>query len=207
MNTTQTSRARGPEDWVERVRAASDIVEYIGQTVQLKRVGRNWMGLCPFHDEKTPSFSVNSERQFYHCFSCKVGGDVFKFVQETENVGFIEAVELLSRRAGIAIPERRGAPRGQRARLLEALEQAAVAYEQWFADPTRGQQARTYLARRGIEGEALRTYRIGLAPGGVGRISSAGSRSGLRRRRWSRRAWRTGGNPAVAGTSTGSATD
>src|SRR5215510_3851142 len=78
------SAPRGGDDWVERVRAATDIVELIGETVPLRRVGRNFMGRCPFHEEKTPSFSVNAERQFYHCFSCKVGGDVFKFVQETE---------------------------------------------------------------------------------------------------------------------------
>lgn len=166
MTGSVPTRARGSDDWVERVRAATDIVEFIGQTVQLKRVGRNWMGLCPFHDEKTPSFSVNADRQFYHCFSCKVGGDVFKFVQETENVGFLESVELLSRRAGIAVPERRGAPRGQRAQLLEALEASAAAYEAWLADPTRGRAARTYLEQRGIQGDALKTYRLGLAPEG-----------------------------------------
>src|SRR5262249_59711949 len=117
-------------DWVERVRAAIDIVELIGETVPLKRVGRNFMGRCPFHKEKTPSFSVNAERQFYHCFSCKVGGDVFKFVQETEKIGFLEAVEFLSRRAGIPVPER-GAPgeRGLRTRLLHALDLAASGYQ------------------------------------------------------------------------------
>jgi len=136
--------ARGADDWVERVRAASDIVEVIRPTVSLKRVGRNWTGLCPFHQEKTPSFSVHAERQFYHCFSCKAGGDVFKFVQETEKVGFREAVELLSRRAGIPVPDVRGGgvERGLKARLLEALEAAAVCYEQWLGDPTAGAQAR-----------------------------------------------------------------
>src|SRR6185369_14710243 len=74
------SGPQGGNDWVERVRAATDIVELIGERVPLRRVGRNFMGRCPFHEEKTPSFSVNAERQFYHCFSCKVGGDVFKFV-------------------------------------------------------------------------------------------------------------------------------
>jgi len=155
--------ARGADDWVERVRAATDIVEFIGQTVSLKRSGRNWMGLCPFHDEKTPSFSVNAERQFYHCFSCKAGGDVFKFVQETEHLGFVEAVELLSRRAGIPVPERRGAPRGQRARLLDALEAAAAAYEQWLADPETGAAVRGYLERRGISRDTMRAFRLGLA--------------------------------------------
>jgi len=157
---------RGPDDWVERVRAATDIVEFIGQSVSLKRSGRNWMGLCPFHDEKTPSFSVNAERQFYHCFSCKAGGDVFKFVQETEHLGFVEAVELLSRRAGIPVPERRGAPKGQRGRLLEALDAAATAYEQWLADPQTGASTRAYLERRGIGADAVRAFRLGLAPEG-----------------------------------------
>ena len=104
------------DDWVERVRSASDVVDIIGQTVTLKRVGRNFVGLCPFHADKSPSFSVSGERQFYHCFSCKAGGDIFKFIMETEKVGFLEAVEMLSRRAGIAIPERRsGGDRSKRA--------------------------------------------------------------------------------------------
>jgi DNA primase len=167
MNDRETQGGpRGPDDWVERVRAANDIVEFVGQNVALKRSGRNWMGLCPFHDEKTPSFSVNAERQFYHCFSCKAGGDIFKFAQETEHLGFIEAVELLSRRAGIPVPERRGAPRGQRARLLEVLDAAAAAYEQWLGDPQTGATTRAYLERRGITHESIRTFRLGLAPEG-----------------------------------------
>jgi len=156
------------EEWVERVRSATDIVELIGQTVQLRRVGRNWVGLCPFHQEKTPSFSVHAERQFYHCFSCKAGGDVFKFIQETEKSSFLEAVEMLSRRAGIAVPERRGEPGepGRRARLLEALDAAAAAYESWLGDPERGAEARAYLERRGVSRETARAFRLGLAPAG-----------------------------------------
>jgi DNA primase len=158
---------RDGDDWVERVRAASDIVEVVGESVPLRRVGRNWTGLCPFHKEKTPSFSVNAERQFYHCFSCKAGGDVFKFVQETQHVGFLEAVEMLSRRANIPIPER-GAPgeRGTRARLLDALEQAAAAYERWLADPSTGASTRAYLERRGLSADTVRAFRLGLAPPG-----------------------------------------
>lgn len=166
MSTLGTQAAgRRADDWVERVRAASDIVEVVGHSVQLKRVGRNWVGLCPFHQEKTPSFSVNVERQFYHCFSCKAGGDVFKFVQETEKVGFLEAVELLSRRAGIPVPERRSGG-GSRTPLLEALEAAAVAYEQWLADPVRGARVRAYLEGRGLARETVRAFRLGLAPEG-----------------------------------------
>jgi len=164
------------DDWVERVRAASDIVEIVGQTVQLKRVGRNWVGLCPFHKEKSPSFSVNADRQFYHCFGCKAGGDVFRFVQETDKVEFLEAVELLSRRAGIPVPERRAGERAVRAPLLEALDQAATAYEQWLADPGRGREVRAYLESRGITTATVRAFRLGLAPEGwehlTGRLTS-----------------------------------
>ncbi len=157
------SRVRESDDWIERVRAASDIVDVIGQTVALKRVGRNWVGLCPFHSEKTPSFSVHPERQFYHCFSCKAGGDVFRYVQESEHVGFVEAAEMLSRRAGIPVPERRGVPSGRRT-ALEALEAAATAFEQWLADATIGATARRHLEERGIEPATIRAFRLGAAP-------------------------------------------
>ncbi|MFI5369945.1 MAG: DNA primase [Candidatus Eisenbacteria bacterium] len=160
------SRKSGGDDWVERVRAASDIVEVIGESVALRRAGRNWTGLCPFHKEKTPSFSVNAERQFFHCFGCKVGGDVFKFVEESEKVGFVEAVELLSRRAGIPIPERGMGERGQRGALLDALERAAAAYEQWLADPVTGATARAVLERRGVDRDTRLRFRLGVAPSG-----------------------------------------
>ena len=158
--------ARMADDWVERVRAANDIVDVVGQTVQLRRVGRNWTGLCPFHKEKSPSFSVNADRQFYHCFGCKAGGDVFRFIQETEKVEFLEAVELLSRRVGIPVPERRAGERAVRTPLLDALEQAATAFQQWLGDPERGRAARDYLASRGITGDTVRAFRLGLAPEG-----------------------------------------
>jgi len=157
---------RGSEDWIERVRDVSDVVEIVGQTVQLRRVGRNWVGLCPFHKEKTPSFSVSPDRGLYHCFGCKAGGDVFRFVQENEKIDFIEAVEWLSRRAGIPVPERRGERGSVRATLTEALEMAAASYEQWLRDPTRGAKARAYLAERGLEEATLRAFRLGLAPEG-----------------------------------------
>jgi len=162
--STLVRGGRGTDDWVERVRDASDIVEVIRASVSLKRVGRNWVGLCPFHKEKTPSFSVNAERQFYHCFSCKVGGDVFTFVQETEKIGFVEAVEFLSRRAGIPVPER-GAPgeRGVRTRLHQALDLAATAYQQWLGDPQQGATVRAYLERRGVSDATRRQFRLGLA--------------------------------------------
>jgi len=153
----------GADDWVERVRAATDIVDLIGQTVPLRRSGRNFMGRCPFHEEKSPSFSVNAKEQFYHCFGCKVGGDVFKFVMATENLEFIEAVKLLSQRAGIPIPERRVSTSGPKAQLHEALDAAASAYEQWLADPSTGAAARAYLEQRGITRETQRQFRLGLS--------------------------------------------
>ena len=164
--------ARLADDWVERVRGASDIAEVIGQTVQLRRAGRNFVGLCPFHKENSPSFSVNVDRQFYHCFGCKAGGDVFRFVQETEKVGFLEAVELLSRRAGIPVPERRAGEQAVRTPLLEALEQAATCFEQWLADPDRGRTTRELLEARGITRESARAFRLGLAPEGWDHLST-----------------------------------
>ena len=167
MNARErTVGAARADDWVERVREASDIVEIVNETVPLKKVGRNWTGLCPFHAERTPSFSVSADRQLYHCFSCKAGGDVFRFVQEQEKVEFLEAVALLSRRAGIPVPERRGERGGGRATLVEALDLAAASYEQWLRDPEQGAKARAYLATRGIEEKAVRDFRLGLAPEG-----------------------------------------
>ena len=165
MTPGAASSARS-DDWVERVREASDLVEIVRQTVALRRVGRNWVGLCPFHSEKTPSFTVSPERGLYHCFSCKAGGDVFKFVQESEKVEFHEAVEQLSRRAGIPVPERRGERGSARGALLEALELAAASYEQWLRDPGRGAAARAYLTERGLSDATVRTFRLGLAPEG-----------------------------------------
>src|SRR6185503_17672564 len=144
-STPLRNSTRAGDDWVERVRAASDIVEVVGQRVALKRSGRNMVGLCPFHEEKTPSFAVHPERQFYHCFSCKAGGDVFKFVEETEKIGFREAAELLSRRAGIPVPERVMGERSVRGPLLDALEAAATWYAQVLGDPTQGAAVRRYL--------------------------------------------------------------
>src|SRR5215813_2004508 len=113
------------QDKIAEIRNRASIVEVISDYVTLKRSGRNYMGLCPFHGEKTPSFSVSPERQFYNCFSCKAGGDVFRFVMELEKLSFPQAVELLSRRAGIPIPERRTPGQGSRGPLIEALAAAA----------------------------------------------------------------------------------
>src|SRR5579871_6927926 len=100
--------ARFGQDKIEEVRTRADIVEIIGAQVRLRRAGRNLVGLCPFHNEKTPSFSVNAERGFFHCFGCGAGGSVFDFVMRTEGLSFPEAIESLARRYGVALPERGG---------------------------------------------------------------------------------------------------
>ena len=97
---------RIPDEIIERIRDATDIVEVISEYVQLNKRGRNFLGLCPFHNEKTPSFNVNPELQIYKCFGCNAAGNVFKFLQQQDQVSFVEAVTLLAQRSGIVLPER-----------------------------------------------------------------------------------------------------
>ena len=94
-----------PEDILERIRDATDIADIVGEHVQLSKKGRNLFGLCPFHNENSPSFSVSPERQIYHCFGCGAGGNVFKFIQEIDRVSFVEAVAFLAQRASISLPQ------------------------------------------------------------------------------------------------------
>src|SRR5271156_3704110 len=114
------------DDKIEEVRSRADIVEIVGAHVRLRRAGRNFVGLCPFHNEKTPSFSVNAERGFFHCFGCGAGGTVFDFVMKTEALNFAEALHSLARRYGIELPETRGGmPSAERDTLSTANQVAA----------------------------------------------------------------------------------
>ena len=152
---------------VARVREATDIVAVIGEYVQLKRVGRRWQGLCPFHAEKTPSFSVNAEMGVYHCFGCKVSGDAITFVREVEHADFPEAVERLAGRSGIALrytAPGEGADRQKRGKLTEALEQAVEWYHQRLLTASDAGRARGYLRQRGYDGDVVRQYKLGWAP-------------------------------------------
>ncbi|WP_419919917.1 DNA primase [Candidatus Poriferisocius sp.] len=154
-------------DDVARVREATDIVAVISEQVQLKRVGRRWQGLCPFHPEKTPSFSVNAEMGVYHCFGCKASGDAITFVRETEHADFTEAVERLAKRSGIKLrytSSGEGADRLKRVRLTEALERAVEWYHQRLLTAPDAGQARGYLRQRGYDGEVVRRYKLGWAP-------------------------------------------
>lgn len=152
----------------EQIRSASDIVEVIGAYVPLKRAGANFVGLCPFHKEKSPSFNVNPQRQIFHCFGCHKGGDVFTFVKEYENIGFMDAVRRLAERANIPL-EFENSPGEQQSRqikeqMLDIHEQLTQRWQACLAGDAAGQLARDYLAKRGVSAEAIQLFRLGAAP-------------------------------------------
>jgi DNA primase len=152
----------------EQIRAASDIVDVIGSYIPLKRAGANFTALCPFHKEKSPSFNVNPQKQIFHCFGCHKGGDVFTFVKEYENIGFMDAVRRLAERAKIPL-EFENTPGAQESRhlkdqLLDIHEQLTQRWQNCLANEAAGQLARDYLAKRGVSAEAIKLFRIGAAP-------------------------------------------
>lgn len=152
---------------IDRVRASVDFVQLAGEHIALKRVGRRWVGLCPFHAEKTPSFSINAEEGFYYCFGCQAGGDAIKFLMEVDHLDFVGAVERLAARAGIELHyDDSGATEQQRRRsvLLGAMQRAVEWYHQRLLTSPDGAAARSYLRSRGYDGEIVRHYRLGWAP-------------------------------------------
>jgi DNA primase len=164
-----------PDEVVAQVRAATDIVALIGEHAALKRVGRRWTGLCPFHTEKSPSFSVNAEEGFYYCFGCQASGDAITFVRATEHLDFVDAVRLLADRAGVALHEdaEAGKDRKRRTDLLDALERAVVWYHERLLRAPDAGVARDYLRSRGYDGEVVRQFRLGWAPDEWDALSSA----------------------------------
>jgi DNA primase len=158
-----------PDEVIHEIRDRADIVAVIGQHVALRKAGRNHKGLCPFHHEKTPSFNVNGDKQFFYCFGCQKKGDVFTFVMEYEGKSFIEAAESLAGRLGIAIPEQRESPalqreRGERSRMLEINALAARFFRETLRDERRGLPGRQYLAERGIDDATAEAFQLGYAP-------------------------------------------
>ncbi len=153
---------------LEQIRAASDIVDVIGAYLPLKRAGTNFVGLCPFHKEKTPSFNVSPHKQFFHCFGCGKGGDVFAFVKEYESIDFVEAVKRLADRAKISLEYEQGGADQQtkylKDTLLQIHEQIAQRWQNCLLNEAAGQVARDYLAKRGVSAEAIQLFRIGAAP-------------------------------------------
>ena len=163
--------ARIREASVREAIDAADMVEVVSARTQLRRSGARYTGLCPFHDEKTPSFSVNPADKLFYCFGCSKGGDLITFVRETEQLDFAEAVEWLAERYRVTLEYEESSPqqdaaRGRRERLFALLEQATAYYERYLWDSASGGPAREYLDSRGLGEEICREYRLGLAPGG-----------------------------------------
>ena len=160
---------RIPESKIEEVRRASDIVDVISGYVRLKKRGKNFLGLCPFHTEKTPSFNVSPERQMYHCFGCGVGGNVFTFVMEHEKVSFIEAVRTLAERAGILLPSE-GVEDKEKVTEAEALYNVCRAAARFFYEnminTVEGQLALEYFRHRGFKEETIRSFGLGYSMNG-----------------------------------------
>lgn len=170
-----------PEDTLTRVRQSTDIVDLIGYYVPLRRSGKSFKGLCPFHDEKTPSFHVNVERQTYHCFGCGTSGDVFSFLMAQEKLGFLDAVRELADRAGISIDRpdpRAAAEESRRAELMRAIEWATRFFETTLRTP-EGASARQYLKSRSISPEIATSFRLGFAPNRWDGLLSKARQAGL----------------------------
>ncbi len=169
---------------LERVKQAADIVEVISAHTDLRRQGVRWVGLCPFHEERTPSFSVEAQEKLYHCFGCGVGGDVIKFVEEKEGVGFAEAVELLADRYGVELEREQEDPRAearrqQRRRLEQLLERTSAFYAAYLWDSKEAGKAREYLAERGLGEQVLRDFGVGYAPSAWDKILVRGQQAGF----------------------------
>jgi DNA primase len=154
------------EDVLSRVQQATDLAEVVGETVSLRRRGRKLWGLCPFHGEKTPSFSVDPDRQLFYCFGCRAGGNVFTFVMRRDGLTFPEAVRRLAERAGIPVEESggHGAGHDRRAALLTALAKAQEHFRQNLLDARIGRSAREFLEIRGVTEDAQETWGLGWAP-------------------------------------------
>lgn len=180
--------ARYTPDSRDRVRDAIDFVELVSTRTELRRAGpRSYEGLCPFHDERSPSFSVEPVEKVYYCFGCQASGDVFTFVQETEGVDFKGALELLADRAGIELQveaedPREAQRRARRERLLELLARTAGYYERCLWESQEAAGARSYLAERGLDEESLRRFRVGYAPSAWDRVLLASRRAGFSER-------------------------
>jgi len=155
-----------PENKIEEIRTAVNIVDIISEVVNLRKRGRNFLGLCPFHNEKTPSFTVSEEKQIFHCFGCHAGGNVFKFLMEYEKISFIEAVESLARKSGIEIEydKQKGTEKQSEQETLYDINSVAAKY---FSDilltKPEGETGRKYFQQRKIKPITIRTFNLGYA--------------------------------------------
>ena len=176
--------SRFTPETIERVRDAADIVEIVSAYTDLRRQGERFVGLCPFHDERTPSFSVKPRDGFYYCFGCEAGGDAIRFVQEKEGLAFPDAVEALAERYGVEVERETEDPKAEearrrRGRLGEALERVAAFYESFLWESPKAAKARTYLVEeRGLGEEVLRSFGVGFAPSAWDSVLTRGQQAG-----------------------------
>jgi DNA primase len=163
-----------PDQVIDDIQTRADIVELIGRYVPLKRAGRHYKALCPFHKEKTPSFTVNTDKQIYHCFGCGTGGNIFGFLMQHDRVTFPEAVRQVAEQVGISLPSpQAGARHEQFERLAGVMDQVCRYYERTLAHPQAGRQGRDYLATRGVGATTQAAFRVGFAPSGWDRLLKA----------------------------------
>src|SRR5215211_671863 len=171
-------------DTIDRVRDAVDMVELVGAKTDLRRVGTRFVGLCPFHDERTPSFSVDPAKKLYHCFGCGEGGDAIGFVQQTEALDFPDAVETLAERYHVRVERVEDDPRVEQRRrrqerLRSLLDRAARFYSAYLWESGEAKKARDYLGERGFSEEVLREFRVGYSPSAWDRVSMSAQRDGF----------------------------
>lgn len=164
-----------PDEEVAQVRAATDIVALVAEHAALRQQGRRWVGLCPFHTEKTPSFSVNAQEGFYYCFGCQASGDAITFVRATEHLDFADAVRFLADRAGVVLHETEdgGPDRKRRSDLLDAMAKAVAWYHERLLSARDAGRAREYLRSRGYDGAVVRRFQLGWAPDDWDALTSA----------------------------------
>ncbi|HEY4643662.1 MAG TPA: DNA primase [Bacteroidota bacterium] len=178
---------RIPPEKIDEIRDATDIIDVIAQFVRLKKRGKNYVGLCPFHSEKTPSFTVSAERRLYHCFGCGAGGNVFTFVMQQEKVSFAEAVQFLAERSGISLPSpasgiQPGAEEAAAAEqdaLYQTTRLAGRFYHEALVNSAEGKHALEYLHQRGFKDDAIRKFGLGYSPSGWDALLKHASANGV----------------------------
>ena len=160
---------RIPPEFIDQLLSRIDIVDVIEKRVPLKKAGKEYQACCPFHTEKTPSFTVSQQKQFYHCFGCGAHGSAIGFLMDYDHMNFVEAIEELASDAGLEVPREEGAtdrPRQDFSRLYELLEQANRFFQQQLREHPEASRAVEYLKKRGLSGEIARDFGIGFAPPG-----------------------------------------
>ena len=158
-----------PESTIQEISRRIDTLGIVGEYIQLKRKGTRYWGLCPFHSEKSPSFTVTPEKGMYYCFGCHKGGDIFSFMMEIEKLSFVEAVKLLAKKANVEIafdPDDHS--REKRESLVELYNRLAITFHHMLLKDSMGEHALKYLEKRGLSPEIIESFRLGFAPGASG---------------------------------------